>query len=323
MLLMCLMFSFGSGLSLVDLPAPYYNELYHDSEAQLGDRTSSEDDLSAYFRERGPIAGRLSSNKFITLLGERESGTNWIAGHLHDCFPQLAVSLAVSDWKHFFQWEERARPEALERSEATVIIMRKPLEWVMGMRHRPWHAPAHRGLTWNEFVKKPWTMDVPSVSPTCTDKEPCRGCIHRGPHSSRCPHYELHPGGSRTPYEGILGMRADKLINFANVSTWMKPVGKTVGVWYEDLLENGTEQLILTLSRLMGKEHHCVPQPAQPDKKKHYQPYPEGYEEWVREHVHSQSELIFDTFSKATLTGDASAVRQWALLSPHLELSHP
>jgi len=83
-------------------------------------------------------------------------------------------------------------------------------------------------------------MEVPSDNATCTDRVPCKGCVHRGPYSSHCPLYELHPGGSRKPYNDMLGLRADKLINFANVSAWMKPVGKTVGVWYDDLLENGT-----------------------------------------------------------------------------------
>merc|ERR1719401_2745931 len=85
--------------------------------------------------------------------------------------------------------------------------------------------------------------------------DPCGECVRGGPWL--CARYELHPDGSRRPYKSILEMRAAKLLNHAKVSSWAIPLGKTIGVWYEDMMQYGTVALLRAVSNATGRNITC------------------------------------------------------------------
>jgi hypothetical protein len=275
--------------------------------------------------ESGVVGGDTSTHQqCLTLLGERNSGTTWIERHLKECFHGLHVQLGVAEFKHFFQWEDKATTDRRACSLATLTIARKPLEWTMAMQKRPWHSPSHLDVAredWKVFVEKPWTItNFDSNDAICDDKVPCTGCAHQGPFSSLCPVYELEPGGGRAPYKSIVDLRADKLINFANVSTWLN-TGRTIGVWYDDLLREGTGHMLARISALTGLEHSCSPSPPQPARLTTYKPYPAGFEEWMNTHINWEAEHIFDVFTNATYRLTPSAIEEWHDVSKHLHLA--
>jgi len=67
----------------------------------------------------------------IRLLGERNTGTNWITAVLADCFPDVDSAPRLIRWKHWFQEDDlrNDHPRTL-----VIAMFRNPYEWVAAMR---------------------------------------------------------------------------------------------------------------------------------------------------------------------------------------------
>jgi len=247
----------------------------------------NEDGGMAEFRE--PKSGTIKS---ISLLGERNSGTRWIYGHLELCFNHtIPVRRSLSRYKHWFQYDDSKIP----KHTLSIAMFRDPMSWTWATKAVPHHAPAHLDLPWKEFVTKEWTMERLHKDEVWRDEQMRIGngtgricqeyfhyheivsCLTRpypqgywGPHrkhrfSQHQPFYEMRVNDPKgRPYENILKMRAGKIRNFMESATY----SNVEGFWhyqYEGLLKTGTQELVEKIERATGVKRH-------PEKCKIYEP---------------------------------------------------
>mmetsp|Transcript_24034 Transcript_24034/g.36071 ORF Transcript_24034/g.36071 Transcript_24034/m.36071 type:complete len:380 (-) Transcript_24034:945-2084(-) len=247
----------------------------------------------------------------ISLLGERNSGTNWMTEELTKCFPNLTVKPRLVRWKHWFQHDDGRN----DRNTTLVVAQfRNPYDWTEAMRKVPHHSPLHVRLSWKDFVTKPWTMPRPlrdiqvkdKSGPMCYEKfhyHQLISCIRghrndtdykppsdgRGDFSGHQPIYELRDDGSGEPYASIVELRADKIRNFLNTIefSWVKDL---ITVRYEDLLNNGTEALLKQIEHATGEKAACAPSPSQERRKRRIDL---NFERWITKNTDwSAEELI-------------------------------
>lgn len=115
----------------------------------------------------------------IVLLGERNSGTNWVTSLLSSCFPTIPVNTYLSRWKHWFQDDI---DENFRVKTHVVVSVVNPYDWLDLMRRIPRDEPNHmynddtsnhqqigknynsrQPIDWKTFVTRPWTMPRPSL----------------------------------------------------------------------------------------------------------------------------------------------------------------
>mmetsp|Transcript_35504 Transcript_35504/g.72633 ORF Transcript_35504/g.72633 Transcript_35504/m.72633 type:complete len:370 (-) Transcript_35504:127-1236(-) len=251
------------------------------------DRTSNEVSVKSAATTSGlyeflePQNGTIKS---ISLLGERHCGTNWIYDHLGLCFNHtIPVRRSLSRYKHWFQHDD---PKRIPQHSLAIAMFRSPVDWTWAVKEGPHHATDHQRLPWKEFVTKEWTMKrLPKDEEykkqqdalgngngrICQEKfmyHEIRSCLtrpypegHFGKHNpewfcNHQPFYEMKwndPDGK--PYANILDMRADKIRNFMEISTF----SNVDGFWhyrYEGLLMTGTEELIQKVEAATGVKRH-------------------------------------------------------------------
>ena len=154
------------------------------------------------------------------------------------------------------------------------------------MVEKPHHSPLHVGLRWKKFVTKPWTMPRPerdlalknSSGPVCQQNFHYNEIVSCVPghkpanftkpnkrftfYSGHQPQYELMLNGDGEAYHSILQLRADKIVNFLNVSSW-DYVSNVMVVQYERLVSQGTLGLVKQIEDLTGVSAACPPVPPQ------------------------------------------------------------
>lgn len=216
------------------------------------------------------------SCKLVQELSSR-SYTLFNLKSLHSFSIDAQVHRSLSRYKHWFQYDSEKIP-----SRTLVIAMfRDPIEWTWATKAVPHHAPRHLDLPWKEFVTKEWTMErlwkdeawkeeqirQNNTERICQENFRYReivSCLTRpypegywGNHrkhrfSQHQPFYEMRvndPEGR--PYANILEMRADKIRNFMETSTY----DNVDGFWhyrYEYLLQTGTEELVHKIEKATG-----------------------------------------------------------------------
>jgi len=72
--------------------------------------------------------------KRIALIGERNSGTNWITAELTKCFPELDVQPRLVRWKHWFQHDIPQKDGTAHEPTLVIAQFRNVYEWVEAMR---------------------------------------------------------------------------------------------------------------------------------------------------------------------------------------------
>lgn len=234
-----------------------------------------EDEVGTAF-SREPMDGIIKS---ISILGERNSGTRWIYGHLGLCFNHtIPVLRSLSRYKHWFQYDDVTIPA----NTLSIAIFRDPITWTWAMKSVPHHASDHIDLPWKTFVTKEWTTKRLFKDEAWKDNQLANNktgricqerfhyhevvsCLTRpypegywGPHrkhrfSQHQPFYEMKPSGQ--PYNNILEMRADKIRNFLESAAY----SNVEGFWfyqYESLLKHGTKELVEKIERATGVKRH-------------------------------------------------------------------
>ena len=137
--------------------------------------------------------------------------------------------------------------------------------------------PEHMNLDWFSFVTKPWTMPRPErdISLTNKDGEICQlgfryneviSCIegtvpaayrtNRVLRTQFLPVYELKVDGSGIPYENIVKLRNDKIINHLSVESWEHVKG-VIPTQYETLVNTGLSPLLDKIEELTGMLPVC------------------------------------------------------------------
>lgn len=251
----------------------------------------------------------LGKVKQISLLGERNSGTNWMTDELKQCFPNLTVKPRLVRWKHWFQHDDGKE----HNTTLVVAQFRNPYDWIAAMQRIPHHSPLHVRLHWHEFVTKPWTMPRPTrdtlltniTGPVCYEKfhyHQLVSCVrgHRndtdykppedgkGDFSGHQPIYELRDDGSGQPYSSIIELRADKIRNFLNTTElpWVKDL---IAVQYEDLLNSGTGALLKQIEHATGEKSACAPSTSQVRRKRYIDP---KFKAWITENTDWNAEKL-------------------------------
>ena len=198
--------------------------------------------------------------QFVHVIGERNSGTNWLETVLRANY-QAPVHDSFCSFKHWAQF-----PCHPKEAYVTVVLLRNPYDWAASFYTKPYNSPAHQKLTFKAFLRKPWALN-PNHRPsnfgfTATYRDPAghdTGRLHRvahdqgaqaPPHNAypaggacgdkqkapsqawlrslpadwcgRIPVYESRPDSGRA-FGGLLQMRGWKLRNFLGVKDWARP----------------------------------------------------------------------------------------------------
>ena len=270
--------------------------------------------------EPTPSSNNTKPVKKIILLGERHSGTNWILGHLTECFQDDHVNLGTS-YKRFKYWFQEEDLHIVPEESAVVVAMfRDPYAWVEAMRVLPHHSHNHiimhqeidpnkywkkqgSPLGWKEFVTKPWigeTKRGPSdinITNTPGDKESfvCNNAYSFVEVSPCSPDdqeikglgqhmYELQHDGSERAYSSVIDLRKDKIINHLSVADFLG-TRAFLPVRYEDMKTNGTSTLLRWVEEATGLKANCTATIGNLAKITNHSKISDEFIEWMNEFV--------------------------------------
>ena len=268
----------------------------------------------------------------VHIVGERNSGTKFITQFLQQCYPKTSKVRVHRDFirsKHFFQ---PIHDTADYSRSLIVVVVRDPIEWMAAMREFPYHSPSHMAgfrnsqiipLPWQEFVNKTWTTDASVVdrkltaqnrtTVTCSQNfrydevKPCvlRNDLITGPPwnipSSRLRgYYPLYEQRRGKPYDHLLQLRSDKIVNWILQIPLLMKIGGFVVVRYEDILERGNEFFLQQVNALLSNhpvdsQHplpkHCSVIAPQPDRigKRYISP---GFRDWINRNLDEETEHL-------------------------------
>lgn len=250
------------------LIASHYHRFYNenDSKTSTNDLFYQTGNQADDFYEE--IVGN-SKLRRITIVGERNSGVDWLQSNVAKCFPQLEVTDSFSRSSHWFQ-----SMELHDASTPTIVlqVVLNPYDWVDAMRTSPRNMPEHIDLEWKDFVTKSWTMERPSddrkgidvrnkydricqQSFTYDEVVPCQRNEYVS--SIQNPVYELNDNGNGKPYSNILELRSAKIRNHQMVASWVNVTSHMV-VLYEDMSkDDGFQRLIRRVKREVGVDFSC------------------------------------------------------------------
>lgn len=281
------------------------------------------DDIHTLDLEDG-MAGNIQPEdgtiKSISLLGERNSGTRWIYGHLSQCFNHtIPVHHSLSRYKHWFQYDD---PTAIPKHTLSIAMFRHPISWTWAMKEVPHHATEHIDLPWEEFVTKKWTMERMcndlsylehqrkinnATGRICQENfhyheivsclvQPCPdgqwATIYKHKYSRHQPFYEMRvndPEGR--PYANILKLRADKIRNFVESATY----SNVDGFWhyqYESLLKTGTRDLVERIERATGKLRNPETCKIYEPQNRRLRPMDQDFFDYMMDHVDWNAEAL-------------------------------
>lgn len=271
----------------------------------------------------GPTDNKSAVGIEVHVVGERNSGTKWVVKELKRCFPLSSNVKVHRDFirsKHFFQ------PPSQDdyRNHVVLTVFRDPVEWIAAMREIPYHSPEHVAgfdnitgaaipLPWNEFVTKPWTMkrtqadmklirnskleltlegttcpmqfSLPDIIPCLLDENSSSN-IPDKLWDAFVPLYELHRDRSGRPFDNILDLRNEKIVNFLLELPLLYQLGGYGVVRYEDLLRNGTTFLIAQVAQYLGVPPvpNCKMTGPQPERFGR-RPIEPAFRDYVNRHV--------------------------------------
>jgi hypothetical protein len=276
--------------------------------------------------------------KEIHIVGERNSGTKFVTKAVQQCFPKSAGIKVHRDFvrgKHFFQPIVMGDFS----SSLVIVVVRDPVEWMAAMREFPYHSPSHIAgfdnmtgavvpLPWQDFVSKPWTTvhtkedrklaqnrenlkqpicrehyNMRHVVPCRSDNITAQGPPWNIPENKWRgyePIYELRRDGSGKPFDDILQLRSDKIVNWVLQMPLILQIGGFMVVRYEDLLKYGNEFLLQQVADILATNDdakgaalpaNCEitgPQPARIGKRK----IPDDFRDWINQNVDVERERL-------------------------------
>ena len=107
--------------------------------------------------------------KYIQILGERCSGTNFATSLVNKNFSQVQITKEFGG-KHWFLKDHHPRTRPNESTDLQCVrtinednsdtlflcVLRNPFDWVRSMHARPYHAYNHSDIRFSLFLRKPW-----------------------------------------------------------------------------------------------------------------------------------------------------------------------
>ena len=270
--------------------------------------------------------------KEVHVVGERNSGTKFITQFLQQCYPKSSKIRVHRDFirsKHFFQ---PIHPKADYTNSLIVVVVRDPIDWMAAMREFPYHSPSHLAsfqnsqvvpLPWQEFVNKTWTTEPSKADRkltaenrtkvTCTQAfrfDEVKPCILREnmitgppwniPLSRVRGYYPLYEQRRGKPYDHLLQMRSDKIVNWVLQIPLLMKIGGFIVVRYEDILEGGNEYFLQQVNAIVNShstDHpkslpkHCPVIAPQPERigKRYVDP---DFKDWINLNLNVETERL-------------------------------
>jgi hypothetical protein len=268
----------------------------------------------------------------VHIVGERNSGTKFVTQFLQQCYPKKSKIRVHRDFirsKHFFQ---PIHNNADYTNSLIVVVVRDPIEWMAAMREFPYHSPSHLTgfrnsqiipLPWQEFVNKTWTTEASRADRTlttgnrtkivCTQSfrfDEVKPCILRKdmitgppwnvPLSRVRGYYPLYEQRRGKPYDHLLQMRSDKIVNWILQIPLLMKIGGFVVVRYEDILQRGNEYFLQQVNAIVNNKtidshqslpKHCSILAPQPDRiGKRY--VPSDFKDWINRNIDVETEQL-------------------------------
>jgi hypothetical protein len=271
----------------------------------------------------------------ISLIGERNSGTKFMVDEIKKCFPKKEFGIRIHrDYMRPKHWFQPTTIPNFSRARIVIAAFRDPFEWVASMIEKPYHSPNHINgfdekmmnpipLDWEEFVRRSWSMpnrtqnDLQAyyskegaAALDCQyrfqfqDAMPCildnETLLPKTLQKAYHPLYELRRhsilGSMGIPFDNILQLRSDKIVNFLLEVPLTQRLGGYLAVRYEDLLLNGTRPMMEQVASMLGLSElpaKCKPQGAEPwrlGKRK----IADGLRQWVKENLNVGTERLLE-----------------------------
>jgi len=190
-------------------------------------------------------------------------------------------------------------------------------------------------LPWPEFVRRPWTTTAQSAADARILRQPdpatrrnqtlcqrqfsmqqvvpCQSDPAEWTELWKIPQrrwrgyepvYELR-GNNGTPYDHLLQLRSDKIVNWILQLSLLVRIGGLLVVRYEDLVQNGTESMLLQIASMLASDGSdekaeggrqqlpagCQPTPPQPERLGR-RPIPDDFRDWINQHVNVETERL-------------------------------
>lgn len=249
--------------------------------------------------------------KTISLIGEHNSGTTWTFKVLQQCFGELfTIKNRLTRHKHWFQFDDNKK----HNQTLVVAQFRDPYQWVLASMEKPRRSPAHSNMDWKTFLTTKWTTEreksdekfANETGKVCKERfkyheivscapEPYPGEYFSKKGSNRSPWYEMRNDGSGMPYDSILDLRRDKIVNHIQTVANFPFVSAVIGVRYEELVRKGTSELIREIESKTGEKAHCE---ATPGQIRPQRVVPDEMAKWMNERVDWSTEALIGYKSK-------------------------
>lgn len=217
-----------------------------------------------------------------------------------------------SQWREFIEtpWTLPVRPESDEAYIEEFTLKYNATRAVF-------HPPCHEGFLPHQMMtclRSPWAIgNTPNLEDEGDNNEQTNKTAYSNyfkihhplkkswpSFSGDKPRYEHHPITGK-PYGTLLELRRDKIFNFVqHVQTWDWTTDHVRVERYEDLVANGTLELIKYVEKQTGLEAKCTPFPPQPNRTVH-NPWNSdddevAYLDYMHKHVDWDAEALIGYF---------------------------
>eukprot|EP00613_Pedinella_sp_CCMP2098_P026079 CAMPEP_0171705316 /NCGR_PEP_ID=MMETSP0991-20121206/13126_1 /TAXON_ID=483369 /ORGANISM="non described non described, Strain CCMP2098" /LENGTH=661 /DNA_ID=CAMNT_0012294841 /DNA_START=41 /DNA_END=2027 /DNA_ORIENTATION=- len=106
-----------------------------------------------------PTAPRLNKIERVVVVGERNTGTNWLFRTLEENFNTTVLN-HFCGWKHFFHHPSQC--SKIERSQKNttlaIVLWKNVFDWTLSMHRNPYHMHMHFRNSFASFVRRPMAL---------------------------------------------------------------------------------------------------------------------------------------------------------------------
>ena len=182
-----------------------------------------------------------------------------------------------------------------------------PLDWETFLqRAEPWTMPG-RSAHDKEYLRdrQSKSTEQHNNATRCVqgfsfeEVTPCifdNSTVPRSKWRGHMPVYELRRDRTGTPFDNLIQLRSDKILNFFLEIPLLMNVGGYVAVRYEDLLQHGTQTFLEQLARMMRMPSlpgACRPQEPHPERIGHRSAsIPPKVRQWVEDRLVLETEQL-------------------------------
>lgn len=106
-----------------------------------------------------PTAPHLNKIERLLVVGERNTGTNWLFQLLEANF-NMTVLNHFCGWKHFFHNPSQCtRSERAQKNTTLAIVLWKNVfDWTLSMHRNPYHMHMHFRNSFSDFIRRPMAL---------------------------------------------------------------------------------------------------------------------------------------------------------------------